>query len=217
MVVLDYDETVVENIPDFYEAYCEALKIYGVKCPSFSEFEYLFDRNSLHERIPGGIRNEDFWRTFRKLYFSRHSRLKRGIREFLQRVKLFGVKVVIVSGREVHSYEIARDLRMRGLDEYVDDVFTIWDLQVLMGEEEFLFDKSYLIRYAKSKHAVYGDLVCIGDYVTDYYSCLKCGGFFIGMNSSKNRGLLLKKAGVEIVVSDFMEALVVLSDMGFLR
>lgn len=216
-MVLDYDETIVENTPDFYEAYCEALRVHGGMCPNFEDFENLFDRNALHEKIPSGVSVEDFWKTFRRLYLSKHSRLKRGIREFLQIVKLLGVKVVVVSGREVHGFEIIRDLRKQGIDELIDDVLTIWDLNVLMGKEEFLFDKSYLISYAKIKHGVQGVIVCIGDYVTDYYSCLKSGGIFIGINSSRNRGLFLKKAGVEVVVSDFIEAFIALSEMGLLR
>ncbi|MEM4881890.1 MAG: hypothetical protein QXP89_07235, partial [Desulfurococcaceae archaeon] len=83
--------------------------------------------------------------------------------------------------------------------------------------EEFLFDKSPLIRYAKRKHGISGEVICIGDYVTDYYSCRKAGGVFVGIASVSERGESLKKAGVEFLVKDFYEALLCLHYLGLLR
>ncbi|MEM0198967.1 MAG: haloacid dehalogenase-like hydrolase [Desulfurococcaceae archaeon] len=216
LIVLDLDETTLENIFDFYEAYCTALRIHNEDCPGFDEFMVMFNENKLHEKIPSHVNHVDFWRTFRKLYASKHSWLKKGLREFLYYVKNLGVRIVIISGRESPSYGIWFDLRKHGIDEYVDELYTMWDLEILRGYEEFLFDKSYLVNHARRRLGVQGETVCIGDYVTDYYSCVKAGGIFIGINSEESRNTALKKAGVKYVARDFTDVLVILSELGLL-
>jgi len=217
LLVLDYDETAVENTVDFYEAYCEALKIHGKKCVSFDRFIALLSTDELGEEIPVGADEVGFWRVFRRVYGSRHSTLRRGLRELLIAVKTLNVKVVVISGRETPPYHIEFDLRKHGISEFVDGVYTLYNLLLVGEREEFLFDKSPLIRYAKRKHGISGEVICIGDYVTDYYSCRKAGGVFVGIASVSERGESLKKAGVEFLVKDFYEALLCLHYLGLLR
>lgn len=216
MVVLDYDESTVENTFDFYEAYCQALKTYGVACPSYEEFIDLLSGNALHEKIPGTTTQEEFWKLFRRIYPSRHSWVKRGLKEFLIALNSFSVKVVVISGRETPSQVIWQDIRKHGLEDYISNVYTLFDLAVMGGNEEFLFDKSYLIKLAKRKYGKGKVHVCIGDYVTDYYSCARTGGIFIGVNSIPARNGVLRKVGVQFVATDFFEVLLILSKIGLL-
>jgi len=217
MVILDYDLSSVVNYADFYEAFCGALREIGKDCShmSFSDFQQLLDSDVLREYVQRITDEDSFWRRFRQLYISRHSFPRRGLREFLLLMKHLAVKVVVISGRETRSEYIWWDLRKYGLDELVDDVATMYDLNLLPLREEFLFDKSPLIEYVKKKHGVLRNFICIGDYVTDYYSCDKSGGIFIGIGSDV-RTSVLKKAGVKLVVGDFYEVLPILRELGLL-
>lgn len=217
LLVLDYDETTVENVVDFYEAYCEALRLHGKKCVSFEKFTALLGTNRLSEEIPAEADEIRFWEIFRKTYKSRHSTVRRGLRELLIAVKTLNVKVVVISGRETSSHHIEFDLRRHGISEFIDGVYTLHDLLLINEKEEFMFDKSPLIKHAKRKHGVHGKVVCIGDYVTDYYSCKRAGGIFMGIASVPQRSESLKKAGVEFLVKDFYEVLLYLHRLGLLR
>jgi phosphoglycolate phosphatase-like HAD superfamily hydrolase len=215
MLILDYDLSSVINDVDFYEAFCSALREVGRNCLNFDEFSVLLESDLLREYVSRYISEDAFWRRFRQLYVSRHSYPRRGLRELLIQVKRFGVKVAVLSGRETHPEYIWWDLRRHGLDELVDDVVTMHDLNTLFLREEFLFDKSPIIEYVKKKHGVIGDFVCIGDYVSDYYSCVKSGGLFIGIGSEVRIGVL-KKAGTQLTATDFYEVLMRLQELGLL-
>jgi len=215
MLILDYDLSSVINDIDFYEAFCSALREVGRSCLSFNEFSTLLESDLLREYVSRYTSEDAFWRKFRQLYISRHSYPRRGLRELLIQMKRFSIKIVVLSGRETHPEYIWWDLRRHGLDELVDDIVTMYDLNTLFLQEEFLFDKSPLIEYVKRKHGVLEGFVCIGDYVSDYYSCMKSGGVFIGIGSVV-RTSVLKKAGVQFTAEDFYEVLLKLRELGLL-
>lgn len=219
LIILDYDETLVENPFDFYEAYCQTLRIHGSTCPSYDEFMLLLRYNQLSDRIPGEVDQESFWRVFRKLYRSKHSTLRKGLREFLVIMRNFNVRLVVVSGREAPIWDIQRDLINHGVAEYIDEVLTLYNMEIMGFQEEFLFDKSCLIEYAKRKYGIYEDqaVICIGDYITDYFSCKKAGGIFIGINTYPERNSELKKHGVEYTARDFYDVLLIMHDLGLFK
>jgi phosphoglycolate phosphatase len=214
MVVLDYDQTIVDNTPDFYEAFCAALRHYNHPCIPFDEFTSLLVSNNLQHAIPEGVSPEEFFKVFRRSYVSRHSWPRPGVKEFLALLKTFNVKVVIISGRETSKRYVLFDLERHGLVDYVDDVLTLEDLILLGFKESFLFDKSQLISYAKQKYGVAGEVICIGDYITDYLSCIKVGGIFIGINKYVERNRYLERAGVKFLAKDFYEAALIVSSLG---
>lgn len=217
LLVLDYDGTIVENHVDFYEAYCEALMQCSGVTPGFEEFLELLKENNLHERIPRNMDPEYFWRLFRRAYRSRHSNIRRGLREFLVLMKNLNVKITVISGRETPPTYIEWDLRRHGLQDYVDGVYTSYVLGVIGERENFLFDKSPLIEFAKRMHGVNGEIVCIGDYITDFHSCRKVGGIFIGISNIPGRSKELERAGVLYFARDFYEVLVHLHTLNLLN
>ncbi len=217
LVLLDYDQTLVDNTVDFYEAYCGALLHFGSKCISYDEFQELLVTNNLQSKIPRGVDPEEFFRVFRRLYISRHSIPQPGLREFLVTMKKLNIKTIVVSGRETHAWYITWDLARHGFLDYIDDVLTINDLVYLGQREKFLFDKTPLYEYAMKKHGVTGLTICIGDYVTDYYSCKSINGVFIGLNKHPERNHFLIKEGVKMTARDFYEVLTLISDAGLLR
>ncbi|MEM4718159.1 MAG: HAD hydrolase-like protein [Desulfurococcaceae archaeon] len=219
LVILDYDETLVENSFDFYEAYCQALSTHGLTCIPYDEFIFLLRQNRLPDLIPGVIKQESFWRVFRRLYRSKHSILRRGLREFLVIMKNFNVSVVVISGREGPSWDIQRELINHGVAEYIDEVLTLSNLEIMGFHEEFLFDKSRLIHHAKQRYGAFGDhaSLCVGDYITDYISCKKAGSIFIGINTFPERNIELKKHGVEYTAKDFYDVLLIIYNLGLLK
>ncbi|MCY0868694.1 MAG: HAD hydrolase-like protein [Desulfurococcus sp.] len=208
LVLLDYDLTLVYNLMDFYEAYTGALEKYEGGSISFSEFLYLLNSNRLSERIPTGVQEEEFWRYFRRIYVSRHPYQMPGASDLLRLLKALSVKITVVSGRETSSEYIWRDLRVLGLDDYVDEVYTSLDIERLGGFEEYLFDKSWLISYILGRHGLKPcNALCIGDFTTDLYSCRKLGIPFIGVSLDDYRSMLLKASGSGIVVKNLLEVL----------
>jgi phosphoglycolate phosphatase len=215
LVIFDYDLTFVDNYVDFYEAYSSTLKTYGYEPPDFNKFMEMLEHDALEDSVPAGISKNDFWRLFRRLYLSRHGFLKRGCKEALISLKSnYHAKTVIISGRETSPIYIWMELGRLGVDEFMDEVYTLQDLVHLNGVEETLFDKTWLINHVMRK---YGVLPCqtvfLGDYITDYISALKSGVYFIGVNQSEVRGGLLRKKGVNLVAKDFYDVLLLLSSL----
>ncbi|MEM1628398.1 MAG: HAD hydrolase-like protein [Desulfurococcaceae archaeon] len=214
MIILDYDLTIVNNYVDFYETYCNALRYYGVDPPSFDEFVKMIENNTLSSKIPRNIDEQEFWKYFRKIYISRHSWLRRGFIEFALLLRNMGAKFIVISGRETSPEYIWLDLRRLGIDHLIDDVITMSMLQEINGHEDFPFDKSSLIEYAMQKHGIImNNIICIGDYITDYYSCVKKGLIFIGINDIEKRNQVLRESGVKIISRDFMELLPIILDL----
>lgn len=215
LVILDYDLTFVDNYVDFYEAYSSTLKTYGCEPPGFDKFMEMLEHDMLEDSVPAGISKDDFWRLFRRLYVSRHGVLKKGCREALIALKTkYHAKTVIISGRESSPSFIWMELRRLGVDEFIDEVYTLQDLVYLNGVEESLFDKTWLINYVMRKHGVQPcQTVFLGDYITDYVSALKSGVYFIGVNQSEVRGGLMRKKGVSLVAKDFYDVLLHLSSL----
>ncbi len=215
LVIFDYDLTFVDNYVDFYEAYSHALKTYGCKPPSFDKFMEMLEHDELEDSVPAGINKNDFWRLFRRVYVSRHGFLKKGCKEALNTLKSkYHVKTAIISGRETSSEYIWMELRRLGVDEFIDEVYTLQNLVYLNGVEESLFDKSWLLNYVMRKHGVLPcQTVFLGDYITDYLSALKSNVYFIGVNQSEVRGGLMVKKGVSLVARDFYDVLLHISSL----
>jgi len=215
LVIFDYDLTFVDNYVDFYEAYSSTLKTYGYEPPDFNKFMEMLEHDALEDSVPAGISKNDFWRLFRRLYLSRHGSLKRGCKEALISLKSnYHAKTVIISGRETSPIYIWMELGRLGVDEFIDEVYTLQDLVHLNGVEETLFDKTWLINHVMRKHGVLPcQTVFLGDYITDYISALKSGVYFIGVNQSEVRGELMRKKGVNLVAKDFYDVLLLLSSL----
>lgn len=208
VLVLDYDLTVNKNYADFYNAYCEALKAYGAKPIPYDLFVKLVNENKLVDYIPSSVSEQDFWKLFRKVYHAKSVPIpNRGLRELVYTAKNKGLYVVIVSGRENSPYYIWRDLYAIGVAGFIDNVFTLENLVLINEEEEFLFDKTALLRYCAKVYGVEPtNMIVLGDYLTDYYSASRVNACFIGIVDLPDKAEVLRKAGVELIAKDLLEA-----------
>lgn len=207
VVVFDYDLTLLNNKLDFYTAFVETLSHYGGDVPNYSTFIELLNRNMLDKVIPPHVDASEFWRMFRKVYRNRYPSLRTGADRCLHILKSFGIITVVVTGREIHRQHIIADLDMLGVRDYIDAVYTLADLEFFNEREEFLFDKSALITRAIRGFGLHPEMgVCIGDFLTDLYSCEKAGLKFIGLNDDEERNVMLKKAGAKYVVDNLLDA-----------
>ncbi len=208
LVLLDYDLTIMDNMIDFYEAFIETMRKYGYGTISYDEFVQRVATDNLHTLIPSETDARDFWRYFRRIYPSKSGYPVKGIRRFLNILESLQVPIVIISGRETHPLLLWLELARYGLDEYIDEIYTMFDLAIRGGIEEELFDKSWLIRHAISKYGVEPRCaVYIGDYKQDYISCSKTGVRFVGITRFKERAESLRMLGADIIVSDYDELL----------
>ena len=208
LMLLDYDLTIMDNMIDFYEAFTESMKKYGYGTIGYDEFVQCVANDNLHSLIPPEKDSKDFWKYFRRIYPSKSGYPVKGIHRFLNILKSLQVPIVIISGREAHPLLLWLELARHGLDEYIDEIYTMFDLMIRGGTEEELFDKSWLIRHAVSKYGIEPRCaVYIGDYKQDYISSTKAGVRFIGITRFKERAESLRMLGADIIVSDYDELL----------
>ncbi len=208
MVLLDYDLTLMSNMLDFYDAYIVALKKFLGKTVSFNEFYNMLVNHTLDEFLGNNINKEAFWRFQRKNIRSMYGYPVDGAHYFLYWVKNMNMKTVIISGRECHPDILYYELRRFGLDEYIDEIYTLFDLYVIGGVEEELFDKTWLIRYVLKKHGIDpSEAVYIGDYRLDYISSKKAGVEFIGVAFDPERKECLRRIGAKYVGENLYDAL----------
>lgn len=214
LFILDYDLTIMDNLYDFYLSIAGTLRDrFGVNL-CFREFYELLIRDELQDFVNKFVRDgEVFWREMRFRICKTHGLTpSNGVELFLKFVKKMGSKVAVVSGRECHSKHIVLDLEKSGLIDYIDGVYTLYDLYVNGGVEKYLFDKSWIIRYVcKQFNVSPQEAVYIGDYHLDYRSSLEAGVKFIGVSKIRERRLGLVKAGARVVVEDFNEVLTAVS------
>ncbi len=206
--MLDYDMTLIDNILDFYEAYNLSLKKFLGITIGFDKFYYMLNNYLLDSYLPQNIDRTSFWRFFRRIYRTRYGRPARGAQYFLYWVKTLGFKTLIISGRGCPSETIWFELSRFGLREYIDEVYTLFDVEIHGGVEEELFDKSWLIRYALKNYGLMPrETVYLGDYRQDLISSRRAGVRFIGVAFSEERMKCLYSLGAEYVARDLYDAL----------
>ncbi|MEM0380466.1 MAG: HAD hydrolase-like protein [Desulfurococcaceae archaeon] len=216
LIILDYDLTLIDNIIDFYDSFNETLREYCVETVSYIDFYNRFMRDDLKSILPKFIDSESFWIKMRSKLCSSKSinYVDEYTRFFLYNTRLMNMKNVIVSGKYCHKQYIVNDLIANNIIDYIDDIFTFLDLDLLNGVEEELFDKSWLLKYVLNKYGVEPfETVFIGDYYMDYVSCLKTGVFFIGLARSDYRYSVFRKHGVKYIARDFREVFLYLIDL----
>lgn len=214
IILLDYDLTLMDNLIDFFDALNKALLRYAGKTITFNEFYSRFLDNRFGDITPENVAPEIFWRYFRMVYETRYGRPLKGAEEFLFRTKIHGLRNIIVSGRECHSRRVWLELERFGLAEFIDEVYTLYDLSLLGGAEEELFDKTWLIKYILTKYGASSDeAVFLGDYSQDYLSSMKAGVKFIGVSSYPERKKYLQVLGVKYIAEDLLEAYYILGDI----
>lgn len=216
LIILDYDLTLVDNIYDFYLSVASVFRERTGLYLDYNKFYSLFLDDKLYSFITYELGfKEDFWRDMRKLICKSHSlKPAEGLYDFLLFTKNMGLKVAVVTGRECYSDQIRLDLEKIQLSEYIDGVYTMFDLYINGGTEDFLFDKSWLIKFVCKKHGVEPpEAIYVGDYKLDYQSCLKAGCRFLGLTWIPERAKLLKNNGVSRVANNFREAILHVADM----
>ncbi|WP_440059681.1 HAD family hydrolase [Thermogladius sp. 4427co] len=211
VIILDYDLTIVDSLLDFYEAFQEALKNSGVnRFIPFNEFYRFFEEDRLNELLDESVDKDVFWKTFRRLYNSRYTRPYKYTYDFLKLAKSIGIKIVVATGRDTPSYTIWWDLTRFGLDEYVSEVYSSQDIYSLGGLENYVFDKSWLIKMIVDRYGVEPcDTLYIGDYSSDFLSARNAGVRFLGVAYEEGRRRVLREKGARIVVRDLGEAMLI--------
>lgn len=216
LIILDYDLTLMDNIYDFYLSVAGVFRERTGLYMDFTQFYKLLVNDELYLFINSifGL-SDSFWRDMRRSICKSHSlKPANGLVEFLLFARNNGLKVVVVTGRECHPNQVKLDLEKTYLIDYIDDVYTMFDLYVNGGYEDFLFDKSWLINFACRKLGVEPrEAIYIGDYKLDYQSCLKTGCRFIGLTWIPERARLLVDNGVPHIAMDFREALIHVIDI----
>lgn len=209
LVILDYDLTLINNLVDFYISFSESLEKFSGSKISFNEFYEYMSSDKLVSIPPKSIDSRVFWKDMRKRICRSHAIIPSiGVKEFLNITSSSNVKNVIVSGKECYSKYLEMELEKIGIREYINGIYTFFDLDILNGVEESLFDKSWLLKHVLNEYSIEpSDAVYIGDYKLDYYSSLKVGINFIGFATIPGRIKMFKDLGVKYIARNFYEVL----------
>lgn len=216
LIILDYDLTLMDNIYDFYLSVAENFRRRTGLYLDYDRFYKLLVSDNLYSFINSTVGFDDsFWREMRRSICKSHNlKPAEGLFDFLVLVKNLGLKIAVVTGRECYSLQIKHDLEKTPIIDYIDEIYTMFDLYVNGGREDFLFDKSWLIKFVCKRFGVESrEAVYIGDYRLDYESSLKAGCGFIGLTWIPERMKLLLNNGVTRLAVDFREALIHVIEM----
>ncbi|MCS7385604.1 MAG: HAD family hydrolase [Candidatus Methanomethylicota archaeon] len=210
-VIFDLDQTLVYTLRRFFEVLNRLLRDYGEKELEWSVFVKYYADDALDEFVPKSISREVFWRIFLKRYNELFSPLDSpipGAIEVLRALKRRGFKVAVVTGRAVDELEVWRELRMYGMEAYVDCIVT--GKNFLDGE---LFSKKRILRRAAELLGVsIEECVVVGDYWADIISGKEVGAkLVVGVLTGLMPAEKLVKCGADVVIESVADLLEILN------
>lgn len=207
LIILDLDQTILNTLSRFYETYNFVLELFGGKRIDWETFFRLFCRDELDSLRPRDTGRIEFWREFRRLYgewIHEKDGLIEGAYETLRWLKEVGFNIVVTTGREIDKEKVWRELRVFGIADFVDDVYTLVEQDP--EHEDILFSRVGLLKQIIKKYGVPANrVIFVGDYWVDMESGRKAGLITIGvLTGCKSRELLLSH-GANYVIKDISE------------
>lgn len=152
LYIFDLDQTLVYTLHRFHTALNMTLLEYGGSVVGWSDFLRLYSRDKLNVLLPKNVGVKEFWSNFRRHmsgWIHVYDRPIRGSREVLEWVKKKRGVVVITTGRDSEPSHVWFELRVFGLHDHIDEVYTI-RLQDPRDEDQ-LFSRRGLLRSAIDK------------------------------------------------------------------
>jgi len=197
IVIVDLDMTLADTLRCFYRVLGEALSIHGYRRPGWNEFVDLFCRDKLDSLMKPSDRRS-VWMYFKLNYIPLpgESRLYKGAYDALRKMREWGARIIVATGRGTPCSIVEKELRELGVEGLVDSTYTLHGIN-----EAEIFGKQRIIgRILRDYGADPSEAVVIGDYWMDMLSSMRTGVLGIGVETGcKPRGLL-RLAGAKIVV-----------------
>lgn len=204
LIILDLDQTIIHTLHRFYETFNQVLELYGGTRISWDKFFKLFCDDNLDALRPMGTDRIEFWREFSRRYsgwIHENDHPINGAVNTLEWLKNNGFTVVITTGREADSDEIWWELRVFGLDKYVDEVYTIKDQDYI--DKDLLFSRRNLLEKIILNYGVNaGRTIFVGDYWVDMESGSQVGLITVGVLTGCKEARLLREHGARYIVED---------------
>ncbi len=200
LVIFDLDQTLIDTLPRFFKVFNKTLKKYGLREVEWDIFLEKYKADDLDSLISPRVLLDDFWNTFLEIYDEEpplNDRAIEGAEETLSCLRKSGVKIVVVTGRKSPKEKVWENLRLYGLDKYVDAVFTASSVQDL----EFRFSKKeLLIKVIRDYGVSEKEVMFVGDYRYDMLSGKKAGVFTVGVLTGHESEEVLFSYGADLVV-----------------
>ncbi len=218
LAILDLDLTILDTLRRFYETYNKTRLKMGLPRVSWDTFMDNFRRDSLNELLPQDIDRRLFWRIFRRLYsgwIHSDDRPIKGAIDTLKWLKDKGFKVIVSTGRDADPDDIWLELRYFGLDNYVDDVYTI-SMQDPETEDITFLRADLLKKIINNYDANPTETIFVGDYWVDMESGRRVGLITVGVLTGYKEYDLLKSHGADYIIKDISELPKLLIDINFI-
>lgn len=216
LAIIDLDQTLIHSIKRFYKLFNDTLMEFGSKPISWDEFFKSYCMDDLNKYLPGNVNPRFFWLIFRRKYSQEpihpEDHLIPGAKEALKYLKERGVKVVVVTGREMSKDKLWRELERFNLREYVDDVYSIAYQDP--REEEIDFLRSGLLRnILKMNNVEPCEAIFVADYWVDMESCRRVGLHCIAVKTGYESEEKLKRHGAKVVIDSIKDLPRVLEEL----
>ncbi len=179
--IFDLDETIIDSLGAFTEAFNTTMRIFGLAPVTDERIAHFLDRGFrlgeiLLELFPSVFTEDRKRQTCEdeilKAYLSLEAqkvRLKPGVKRTLQELKARGVKIGIVTGRMARGEQKWRELRRLNIHQFVDAMVT--------GAE------------APAKPAPDGLIKCIKELGLSTEECVFVGDSRVDVIAGKNAGV----------------------------
>lgn len=193
--LLDLDMTLVDSLQGMYLSVISVLPLYNREADTMSieEFVEEYYTRDLARHVPRDLLTRwRFWRDVWTRYVmdpTLYGRPYRCVHDAIYRMRGSGT-VLIVTGREIGSGEVARELEFYGLQGLVHRVSAVGDMGPLYKKTDLFTE---IAEYYEERGLEKRDIVVISDVVSDIVNAEK-----IGM-----RGLGFVPEGIDIVEDMF--------------
>ncbi len=206
-VIFDLDETIIDSLGAYTEAFNTAMRIFGLAPVTDERIAYFLDQGlRLGEILLGlfpSVFEEDRKRQtgedeIRKAYLGLEAqkvRLKPGVKRALQSLKERGVKIGIVTGRMVSGERKWRELRRLNIHQFIDVMVTAAEAPAKPAPDG-------LIKCIRELELSAEECVFVGDSSVDVIAGKKAGVMTVAVHTGVASKERLTEQGPDYVLAD---------------
>lgn len=171
VIVFDFDGTLCHSLPLVDKGFVDALTKYGTKEITGDEIKANFGPNEagILYRLVGEKKSRDCFYEYLRSYYKHHDEYLKdffpGIRQLLEKLKVEGYTMYVLTGRSVESLFIS--LTKLDAFKYFDDYY--------YGGFDGAIKDELLLKLIKDHGLTKDEIIYVGDSIKDIEQCKKVG------------------------------------------
>ncbi len=205
-LILDFDQTLVDSIRDFYTAYNLCLAKYGRPPLEWHVFLHDYRNDRLARFLPDSLQRS-FWRDFLQIIgrIFDSCYLLPGAREAMLFAREHGFLVAVTTGRYAPLSSFHHWLSLLGIRSFVNAIVT--RIEVPNSEGKL----SIFVKAAEKLGVNPQNCIIVGDYVDDMQAASQLRALAIGVRTGYMDSKALKSAGAQLILDGIYQLPLILS------